>query len=244
MGSDGPPSSGPLPVQSAAVGRRRLSTNVKTTMGVEARGAPMTPEDAVHIAVMPETRAQGGQKTHLDAPHELSVDRARTWSAVAASYRVSLLRRVVWLPTSSSLGVRAFTLLPDEEHTPRVTVGRMVLRREGLEHPGDQRSGRRGDDVAPPSPATGGCRAAFFMKFAARAEADRTSTPRARCSRGISLAVRRRRARRNAGCPDGVHPDAAGARTSARSREHRGDERLRRRALRMVAEVDGASATT
>jgi len=41
------------------------------TMGVEARGAPMTPEDAVHIAVMPETRAQGGRRTWM--PHELEL---------------------------------------------------------------------------------------------------------------------------------------------------------------------------
>ena len=35
------------------------------TMGVEARGAPMTPGGAVHIAVLPETRAQGGRRTWM-----------------------------------------------------------------------------------------------------------------------------------------------------------------------------------
>ena len=51
-----------------------------------------------------------------------------------------------WLPIFVS-GVRSFTLLPEEEHTPRVTVGRMVLRREGWSIPAAEIP-ERGDDVA------------------------------------------------------------------------------------------------
>ena len=44
-------------------------------------------------------------------------------------------------------GVRTFTLLPEEEHAPRVTVGRMVLRREGWSIPAAEIP-ERADDVA------------------------------------------------------------------------------------------------
>ena len=43
--------------------------------------------------------------------------------------------------------VRTFTLLPEREHTPRVTIGRMVLRREGWSIPATDIP-ERADDVA------------------------------------------------------------------------------------------------
>ena len=112
------------------------------TMGVEARGAPMTPADAVHIAVMPETRAQGGRRTWM--PDELSVDGPDLVGG-GGELRVSLLD-AFWLPIFVS-GIRSFTLLPEEEHTPRVTVGRMVLRREGWSIPAAEIP-ERGKDAA------------------------------------------------------------------------------------------------
>jgi hypothetical protein len=100
------------------------------TMGVEARGMPATPDDCVHLAVMPETRAQNGRRTWM--PHELSVD-GRELVGGAGELRVSLLD-AFWLPIFVS-GVRTFSLLPEEEHAPRVTVGRMVVRRESWSIP-------------------------------------------------------------------------------------------------------------
>jgi hypothetical protein len=94
-------------------------------MGVEARGVPLTFDDDVHIAVMPETRAQGGRRTWL--PHELSVDGDDVVDRDGA-LRVPVLD--AFGMAIFIAGVRAFELYPGGPHTARVTLGRTVLRRE------------------------------------------------------------------------------------------------------------------
>jgi hypothetical protein len=92
----------------------------------DTRGMPATSDEIVHIAALPETRAQEGRRTWL--PGELEVD---GWDLVDRSgeLRVPLLH-VFWLPIFVT-GGRSFHLLPPEgEHTPRATIGRTVLRRE------------------------------------------------------------------------------------------------------------------
>jgi len=94
-------------------------------LGVDARTAPVTPEGAVYIAALPDTRAQGTQRTWL--PYELLVDGDDLVDR-GGQLRVPVLD-AFWLPIfTAALG--AFDLLPDQPHAPRVTVGRTVLRRE------------------------------------------------------------------------------------------------------------------
>ena len=75
---------------------------------------------------MPETRAQGGRRTWM--PDELMVDGVNLVDSTGA-LRVPLID-AFWLPIFVS-GARTFTLLPEEDHAPRVTIGDMVMRREG-----------------------------------------------------------------------------------------------------------------
>ena len=107
----------------------------------------------VHLAVMPETRAQGGRRTWL--PDELLVDGTDLVDRTG-ELRVSLLD-AFWLPIFVS-GMRVFSLLPEEEHAPRVTVGDMVLRREGWSIPRPRSPSA--PTTSPPSRGTAGCRAA------------------------------------------------------------------------------------
>ena len=111
-------------------------------MFVESRGMPIGPDDAVLIAVMPTTRAQSGRRTWL--PDELFVEGREVVDA-AGEVRVSI-DDVFAMPMFVS-AVRTFTLLPEEEHAPRVTLGRMVLRREGWSIPATEIP-ERADDVA------------------------------------------------------------------------------------------------
>ncbi len=112
------------------------------TMGFDARGMPRTSDDMVHLAVMPDARAQEGRRTWL--PGELVVDGADLVDHTG-DIRVSLTD-AFWLPIFVS-GMRVFSLLPNEEHAHRVTVGRMVLRREGWSIPVADIP-ERADDVA------------------------------------------------------------------------------------------------
>ena len=108
-------------------------------MGQDGRGMPMTAEDDIHLAAMAATRAQPPRRTWL--PHELLVDGSELVDR-GGELRVPLpeaLAMAIFIA-----GVRAFELLPDAEHTKRVTVGHTVLRREGWnipasEIPGDPR---------------------------------------------------------------------------------------------------------
>jgi hypothetical protein len=112
------------------------------TVGFDARGMPRTSEDMVHLAVMPETRAQGGRRTWQ--PDELLVDGADLVDR-SGELRVSLVD-AFWLPIFVS-GIRGFSLLPEEDHSPRVTIGGMVLRREGWSIPAGEIPDRA-EDVA------------------------------------------------------------------------------------------------
>jgi hypothetical protein len=98
--------------------------------GVDARGAPLTTEDAVHIAGMPDTRAPGRRHTWL--PQELLVDGDDLVDR-SGELRVPLLD-AFWLPIFIA-AVRTFELLPDAGHTARVTLGCTVLRRESWSVP-------------------------------------------------------------------------------------------------------------
>jgi hypothetical protein len=94
-------------------------------MGVDARGAPLTSEETINIAAMPDTRAQAPRRTWL--PDELLVDGD---DVVDRSGRLRLSVYDVFAMPIFITGVRAFELLPDDEHSTRLTVGRTVLRRE------------------------------------------------------------------------------------------------------------------
>jgi len=113
------------------------------TMGQDGRGMPATADDMVHIAVTPETRAQGGRRTWM--AQELLVDGTDIVDRTG-ELRVSLVE-AFWLPIFVS-GVRVFSLLPAEEHAPRVTVGKAVLRREGWSIPATEIPERAGDVAA------------------------------------------------------------------------------------------------
>jgi hypothetical protein len=96
------------------------------TMGVESRGLPATTDDMVHIAVLPQTRAQAGRRTWV--AEELLVEGTDLVDRTGV-LRVPL-RDVFALPIFIA-GMRMLSLLPDHEHSPRVTIGNTVLRREG-----------------------------------------------------------------------------------------------------------------
>ena len=92
----------------------------------DTRGMAATSDDMVHIAALPDTRAQNGRRTWL--PHELEVDGGDLVDRTG-ELRLPLLD-VFWLPIFVA-GVRGFHLLPEQgEHAPRLSVGRTVLRRE------------------------------------------------------------------------------------------------------------------
>jgi Lantibiotic dehydratase, N terminus len=99
-------------------------------LGVDARGAPVAGDGIVPIAVMPETRAQGGLRTWLAHELELSdgdvVDRD-------GALRLPVMR--VFAMAIFIAGVRVFSLLPEDAHAARVTIGRTVLRRESWSIP-------------------------------------------------------------------------------------------------------------
>jgi hypothetical protein len=96
------------------------------TAGVESRGLPATTDDMVHIAVLPQTRAQAGRRTWM--PEELLVDGTDLVDRTS-ELRVPL-RDVFALPIFIA-GMRMLSLLPDQAHSPRITIGKTVLRREG-----------------------------------------------------------------------------------------------------------------
>jgi hypothetical protein len=92
--------------------------------GVDARGAATVP-GGIYIAAMADGRAPGGLRTWL--PHELLVDGTDLVDR-SGELRVSLLD-VFGMPIFVS-GVRTFELMAEEQHEPRVAIGRTVLRRE------------------------------------------------------------------------------------------------------------------
>jgi hypothetical protein len=169
-------------------------------MFVESRGMPVSPDDAVHIAVMPTTRAQGGRRTWL--PSELFVEGREVVDA-SGELRVPV-DEVFGIPIFVS-AVRSFTLLPAREHAPRMTIGRMVLRREGWSIPAAEIP-ERADDVAAFARDRGMPRRPLH-EVTARAKAD---VPRHGEPDPLADPVPPGPARpRDARHPDGVHRDAA-----------------------------------
>lgn len=117
---------------SADVGRQLtvLMPPWSPLIGHDARGIPMTPEDAVHIAALPTVRAQHPRRTWL--PHELSIDGHDVIDR-AGELRIPLAD-AFFLPIFVS-GVRVFELLAEAEHSPRQQIGNTVLRRESWNIP-------------------------------------------------------------------------------------------------------------
>ncbi len=99
-------------------------------MGVDARGAPLLPDDAIRIAATPDTRAPGTQRTWL--PHELLVDGTDLVDPTG-SFRLPLLE-VFWLPIYIA-SARTFDPQPEQDHAPRLAIGHTVLAREAWNVP-------------------------------------------------------------------------------------------------------------
>ena len=111
-------------------------------MGVEARGAPLLPDDAIRIAAMPDTRAPGRQQTWLS--HELLVDGTDLVDP-SGSFRLPLLD-VFWLPIYIA-AARTFDPQPEQDHAPRLAIGHTVLAREAWNVPATDVP-PRGQDIA------------------------------------------------------------------------------------------------
>ena len=111
-------------------------------MGVDARGAPLLPDDAIRIAAMPDTRAPGTQRTWL--PHELLVDGTDLVDPTG-SFRLPLLE-VFWLPIYIA-SARTFDPQPEQDHAPRLAIGHTVLAREAWNVPATDVP-TRGHDIA------------------------------------------------------------------------------------------------
>ena len=116
----------------AAVGSRvpYLLPPYAPGIGADARGMPVSAVDDIHIAVMPDTRAQAPRRTWL--PDELLVDGDDVVDR-GGQLRIPLLD--AFGIAIFVAGVRAFELFPDAEHAPRLTVGRVVIRRESWSIP-------------------------------------------------------------------------------------------------------------
>ena len=99
-------------------------------LGVDGRGFPATSDDWIHIAVMPDTRAQNGRRTWL--PHELFIDGP---DVVDTTGELRVPVSDVFGIAIFIAGVRTFELLPEEEHASRITIGRTVIRRESWSIP-------------------------------------------------------------------------------------------------------------
>jgi hypothetical protein len=111
-------------------------------MGVDARGVPLLPDDAILIAAMPDTRAPGRQRTWL--PDELLVDGTDLVDR-GGSFRLPLLE-VFWLPIYIA-SARTFDPQPEQDHAPRLAIGHTVLAREAWNVPATDVP-PRGQDIA------------------------------------------------------------------------------------------------
>jgi hypothetical protein len=110
---------------------------------VDARGAALTPETWIHVAAMPDSRAPGRRRTWL--PNELFVDGSDVTDR-SGELRVPLMD-LLGLPITIT-AVRSFELLPDNDHSPRITIGRVVVRREGWSIPAHEIPDRAQDIAA------------------------------------------------------------------------------------------------
>ena len=94
-------------------------------MLVDARGVPLMGDDAIHIAINPESSAPRGKRTWR--AEELWVE-GRTLVDSDGELRVCLAE--VFAMPIFVMAVRTFAPWPAAAHQPRLTVGRVVLRRE------------------------------------------------------------------------------------------------------------------
>jgi lantibiotic biosynthesis dehydratase-like protein len=116
-----------LRMTEAAIGRGvpLLLPPLAPGISVDARGFPLTSENAIHIAALPDTRAQQPRRTWL--PHELLVDNGDLVDR-SGELRIPLVDAFGMAIFITA--IRTFEMLPDEPHAPRMTIGRVVLRRE------------------------------------------------------------------------------------------------------------------
>jgi hypothetical protein len=91
----------------------------------DARGVPLLGDDAIHIAINPESCAPNGRRTWR--AEELWVE-GRDVVDASGALRVALTD--VFAVPIFVTAVRTFELWPAAAHAPRLTVGRVVLRRE------------------------------------------------------------------------------------------------------------------
>ena len=94
-------------------------------LGADARGMPVSGEDDIHIAVMSHVRAPAPRRTWL--ADELLVDGD---DVVDHSGRLRIPLLDAFGIAIFVAAVRAFELVPDTAHAPRLTAGRVVVRRE------------------------------------------------------------------------------------------------------------------
>jgi Lantibiotic dehydratase, N terminus len=99
-------------------------------LGVEARGFPLLGDDVLQIAATSGTWAQAGRRAWQ--PEELLVDGTDLVDRTGALR--APLATALWLPIFIA-GVRSFALRPDDDHAPRITIGRTVLAREAWSVP-------------------------------------------------------------------------------------------------------------
>jgi hypothetical protein len=111
-------------------------------LGVDARGINVVPPSAITITAMPGARAQGGGRSW--AAPELLVDGGDLVDR-DGTLRVALIDAFA-MPIFVT-AVRTFELLGGEDHAPRVTIGRTVLRRESWSIPAAEVP-QRAEDVA------------------------------------------------------------------------------------------------
>ena len=94
-------------------------------MQVDARGVPLMGDDAVHVAINPESCAPGGRRTWR--AEELWIEGADVVDA-DGELRIPLVD--LFAVPIFVMAVRTFELWAAAAHQPRLTAGRVVLRRE------------------------------------------------------------------------------------------------------------------
>ena len=99
-------------------------------LGVDARSAPVTAEDHIHIAAMPDTRAPQPRRTWL--PHELLVDGGDLVDRSRSAPRPAGGRVRHGDVHRRGAHVRAAAR---GRHAPRMTIGHVVVRRESWSLP-------------------------------------------------------------------------------------------------------------
>jgi hypothetical protein len=103
-------------------------------LNAEARGVPVLGDDAIHIAMGPDSAAPSGHRTWQAT--ELWVESGGDLVDAAGELRLPLTD-VFSVPIFVS-GVRRWDPTPAGEHASRLVVGKVVMRRESWSVPGSQ----------------------------------------------------------------------------------------------------------